>query len=207
MHSQLVESSAQLSFTEKIRWYGFFGLIGLIWDLTLTKLRYPRARLLRRPFSIRSKRKLLLNNGFTSGVGLRIDVFHDARLSIGRNVKVNDHVHIAAHYDVSIGENCLIASKVFISDHDHGSYVAPHFSDPHTPPSVRPIYCLPVRIGKNVWIGEGAMVLKGVTIGDGSIVAAGAIVAKDVAPQCIVAGIPAKPVKLFDPKTSSWVKV
>ena len=50
----------------------------------------------------------------------------------------------------------------------------------------------PIHIGKNVWIGANATVLAGVTIGDGAVVAAGAVVTKDVEPNTIVGGIPAK---------------
>jgi acetyltransferase-like isoleucine patch superfamily enzyme len=50
----------------------------------------------------------------------------------------------------------------------------------------------PVKIGDNVWLGDHCMVLKGVTIGENSVVAAGAVVAKDVPPNVVVAGNPAR---------------
>ncbi len=53
----------------------------------------------------------------------------------------------------------------------------------------------PVVIGENVWVCEGARINRGVKIGDNSIIGAGAIVTKDVPPNCIVAGIPAKIIK------------
>ena len=56
----------------------------------------------------------------------------------------------------------------------------------------------PVKIGDRVWIGIAATILPGVTIGENSIVAAGAVVTKDVPPNTIVAGNPAKVVKKLD---------
>ena len=53
----------------------------------------------------------------------------------------------------------------------------------------------PIFIGDHVWIGANSTILKGVSIGDGAIVAAGAVVTKDVKPNTIVAGCPAKEIK------------
>jgi phosphonate metabolism protein (transferase hexapeptide repeat family) len=54
----------------------------------------------------------------------------------------------------------------------------------------------PCRIGHDVWIGHAAVILAGVTIGTGAVVGAGAIVSKDVAPYQVVAGVPARPLRL-----------
>ena len=54
----------------------------------------------------------------------------------------------------------------------------------------------PITIGKNVWIGEMAIILGGVTIGEGAIIGAHAVVTKDVPAYSVVAGIPAKVIKL-----------
>ncbi len=62
----------------------------------------------------------------------------------------------------------------------------------------------PIIIGENCWIGEFARICKGVTIGEGSIVAANAVVTRDVPPNCIVAGNPAKIVKENIDKTSRY---
>lgn len=51
----------------------------------------------------------------------------------------------------------------------------------------------PVSIGKNVWIGGGAIILPGVNIGDGAVIGAGAVVTRDVASGATIAGNPARP--------------
>ena len=59
----------------------------------------------------------------------------------------------------------------------------------------------PIRVGNNVWIGDAAIVLSGVTVGDGAVIAAGAVVTRDVPAFAIVAGAPARLVRMrFDPK-------
>lgn len=59
----------------------------------------------------------------------------DAVVSIGENVQINDYVHIAAINNVIIGRDTLIASKVFISDHNHGIFSK---SDIHSSPTIIP---------------------------------------------------------------------
>ena len=62
------------------------------------------------------------------------------------------------------------------------------------------IVSAPIRIGNRVWIGSHSTILPGVTVGDGAVVAAGAVVTKDVPPNTVVAGVPAKVVKTIVPE-------
>lgn len=190
--------------------YGLCGFLRLFFDLILTKIYFPGARILRRPFFIRGKNSVIIGKGFTSGVGLRIDAFSltEAKIvQIGENVEVNDYVHIGAVCSVKIGNNVLIASRVFISDHSHGDYSGAEQSSPDESPSDREICARPVEIEDNVWIGEGVAILPGVKIGRGAIIGANSVVTCSVPPETIFAGIPARKIKEFDRKIGKWIKV
>lgn len=82
---------------------------------------------------------------------------------------------------IEIGEGCTIGRDVVIRSYDGHTIEKDNYK-----------IASPIKIGKHVWIGQGAVILKGVTIGDGAVIAAGALVAKDVPAYVIVGGVPAK---------------
>jgi acetyltransferase-like isoleucine patch superfamily enzyme len=111
-----------------------------------------------------------------------------AELVIGDRVQVNFRNGISAYKRVEIGDDTLIAGNVQIYDN------ISHPVDPERRlrhDRLREDEAAPVIIGRNVWIGAGAIIMKGVTIGDNSVVAAGAIVTKSVPANTLVAGNPA----------------
>ena len=90
---------------------------------------------------------------------------------------------------------CMAAGGITIDD---GVMIGPNVrivTDNHDFANRMVLRCKPVHIGRNAWIGVGAIILPGVTIGDNAVVAAGAVVTKDVAPNTIVGGNPAKFIK------------
>lgn len=188
--------------------YGISETFGNFWALLMTKIWFPGARLVRRPFYLRGGRKhFSYGPGFTCGYSCRFDLSGEGvSLRIGENCKINDRVHISAHESVTIGNNVLMASNIFISDNIHGSYRG-HPSDPTTAPDDRPLVTAPLSIGDNVWIGEGACILAGVHIGRGVVVASNAVVTHDVQENTIVAGVPARPIKRWDAASGSWVRI
>lgn len=113
-----------------------------------------------------------------------------SRVSIGNNNRLSNNVFIAALESVSVGNRCLIGDGVFVVDSDfHELSPESRFSGCG---SVRP-----VSIGDNVWIGSRAMILKGVEIGDGAVVGAGSVVTKSVPPRAVVAGNPARVLRML----------
>jgi len=192
--------------------YGLLGLIRLVLSLVYTKITYPKARLIRLPFDIRNKKNVIIGKDFTTGFGCRIEAYpakktYDKILIIGKNVEINDYVHIAAGEKVVIGDNVLIASKVFISDINHGSYDGKDCDSPLSLPNSRKLSTNPVLISDNVWIGEGVCVMAGVTVGIGCIIGALSVVTKNIPDYSVAVGSPAKVIKIFDFETSQWIKV
>lgn len=117
-------------------------------------------------------------------------------IRIGNNCDLNGTCMVA-YDEIEIGNNCQFASSSMISDTDFhpvdkNARLAQMqgLSFSHSLVNKKKI-----KIGNNVWIGWGAIILKGVNIGDNSIVAAGAVVVRDVPENVIVAGNPAQIVK------------
>lgn len=193
--------------------YGLGEIIKNSISLVYTKIFFKDARLVRRPIYIRGKKFLSYRKGFTTGYGCRLEMFNihgnnNPKLIIGTNCKIGDYVHIAAGERVTIGDNCLFASKIYISDISHGDYSnTENASNPNTPPDERTLSTKPVTIGDNVWLGDNVCILPGVKIGNGVVVGANAVVNKDIPDGCIAVGAPVKIVKEFDSKLNVWKKV
>lgn len=120
----------------------------------------------------------------------KIFVGKDAILAIGHNSRING-AHIGVRHKVVIGNNVRIAPYTIILDSDFHE-IGNHFSEDGKTATV--------TIKDNVWLATRCTILKGVTIGENSVVAAGAVVTKDVPPNTVVAGVPAKVIKHIVPE-------
>lgn len=151
------------------------------------KMRFLRARLRRRGIRIHHH-SIVVNASF--GDGTVVEPYN--RISgaptahFGRNTYINVGCHMLG--EISVGNDVLFGPKVVVWGRDHGT-------DPGQLIRKQPRRNAPIVIGDDVWIGAGAIILKGVTIGSGAIVGAGSVVIKDVAPRDIVVGNPARVVK------------
>ena len=108
------------------------------------------------------------------------------QVTIGKNVMIMGGSLMMSRGGITIDDDVMIAAntQLISNNHDLHEHVL--------------LICKPVHICRNAWIGAGATILPGVTVGENAVVAAGAVVTKDVAPNTIVGGNPAKFIKNID---------
>ncbi len=120
----------------------------------------------------------------------------DARLIIGDRVVIGYQNYFSVAKQIVIGDDTLLASNVQIYDNIN------HPIEPDRrlhKESITLDEAAPVTIGRNVWLATGCIIMKGVTIGDGSVVGAGSVVTRDVPPNALAAGNPARVVRTLEP--------
>jgi acetyltransferase-like isoleucine patch superfamily enzyme len=145
----------------------------------------------------------IVGAGIRAGAGLHLIASADAKIRLTTwpppgqtaEIVICDAVlivggaRILAARRIEIGDGTMLAANVVITDSDwHGLY------DRVGPPAPKP-----VRIGRNVWIGDGAFIGKGVSIGDNSVIGTRAVVVRDIPANVVAAGNPARTVRDLDP--------
>ena len=128
-------------------------------------------------------RKLTGNDSFPE-FGLFPPFYTDCGKNIhfGSHVFVNSGCRFQDQGGIYIGDNVLIGHNVVLATLNHNKL----------PQKRGNLIPSPIHIGNNVWLGANVTVCPGVTIGEGAIIAAGAVVTRDVAPDTIVGGVPAR---------------
>ncbi len=102
----------------------------------------------------------------------------------GKNVYANFNLTLVDDADIYVGDCTMLAPNVVIATAGHP--ILPALRERALQ------YNLPVHIGKNVWIGAGAVILPGVTIGDNSVIGAGSVVTKDIPANVVAVGNPCR---------------
>jgi acetyltransferase-like isoleucine patch superfamily enzyme len=120
---------------------------------------------------------------------------HEGTVEIGDKTVMGQECTISAYQRVRIGEQCVIADRAMFIDFDHGVV------EVDRPIRLQGIYKRDVEVGSNVWIGYGACILRGVRVGDNAIVGTSAVVTKDVPANAVVAGIPARVIRMREAPT------
>lgn len=128
----------------------------------------------------------------------RQNISPTASLANGHNIELGDRVSIGANTclwagpgaaRIVVGDDALIATSVMIT-------AANYRFDDGSPVTAQSMDESDIFIGRDVWIGHGAIILPGVRIGDGAVIAAGAVVTRDVAPMAVVGGNPARLIRM-----------
>lgn len=157
---------------------------------------------IQRSIDVLGGENITIGDDFYCFKGLRIEAYSEHNgetfsptIKIGNNVSFNPYCHIGAIDEIVIEDNVLFASRVFVTDHFHGTITSDQLDKA---PNKRILFSKgPVRIKRNAWIGEGVAIMPGVTIGENAIVGANSVVTKDVPDNTVVGGIPAKVIKML----------
>lgn len=108
-------------------------------------------------------------------------------IHIGKHVFINSGCHFQDQGGIYIGDYVLIGHNVVLATINHDL----------NPIDRHNIY-KPIHIGNRVWIGSNVVITQGVTIGDGAVIAAGAVVTRDVQPNTVAGGVPARTIKTIE---------
>jgi acetyltransferase-like isoleucine patch superfamily enzyme len=149
---------------------------------------------------IRNPQYIEIGDNFSAMDRFRIEAWDSYRgqkfnpsIKIGNNVIFNTDIHIGAIKSIQIGDNCLFASRIYITDHNHGDTSDAMIT---MTPFERPLVCKgAVVIENNVWVGEGVAIMPNVTIGKNSIIGANSVVTKNIPENSVAVGAPAIVIK------------
>jgi len=144
--------------------------------------------------------RIVIGKNVSIGKYSRIGAGNNSSIEIGNNVFINNGAYFNSSGKLVIEDDCQFGPYVTIWCGDHD------ISDPTIILRQRGMVIgKDIRICRNVWLGCSVVVLDGITIGKNAIVGAGSIVTKDIIPNSISIGNPARVIKIFNLETKKWV--
>lgn len=135
--------------------------------------------------------RAILSNIIGTEIDSSTTVFPPFHTNFGRHISLGKHIfinHACSFLDlggISIEDGVMIGPRVNIISEDH----------PVAPVQRKTLLPGRVLVKQNAWIGAAATLMPGITIGENSVIAAGAVVTKDVPPDVVVAGVPARTIR------------
>ena len=136
----------------------------------------------------------LMKKLFTGGLGEHSKVHTPLYVNIAENIHIGNNVVIMPYF------RCMSAGHVVIEDDVRIAMNVSVITNNHDVYDRDVLTIQDVHIGRNAWIGAGSTILPGVTIGENAVVGAGSVVTKDVEPNAVVVGNPARVIKTLDPE-------
>lgn len=130
----------------------------------------------------------LLKRGANVSFAPNVSFRNAERITLGAGTHIGEHSVVWAGNStgrIVLGEKCLLAPHVTLTASNYGTVEG-------TPVMDQPKIERDIVLGDDVWLGANVVVVAGVTIGSGAVVAAGAVVTRDLPPNCIAAGVPAR---------------
>lgn len=144
-----------------------------------------------KPTYFRNVNKIVFGTRFRIYPHARIELSNSANCQFGDNTAIGDNFHLICQSKISIGNDFLCSSNVFISDTDHS------FEKGTIPYIKQPCKVKEVSIGDNVFLGKNVVVLAGTRLGNNTIVAANAVVRGMHPDNVVLAGVPAKVIRVL----------
>jgi acetyltransferase-like isoleucine patch superfamily enzyme len=127
-------------------------------------------------------------------MGPGLDLGPDPIVRIGGGCSIGRGSHIVGHQSIEIGDHVFTGPYVYITDQNHV------YDDPEQPVGRQWPRNNPVSIGAGSWLGAGAIILPGTRIGRQSVVAGGAVVRGHFPDHSVLAGVPARVVRSYNPQ-------
>lgn len=123
-------------------------------------------------------------------------------LKIGNNVSATANVQISAVNSITIEDDVMFSSNIFVADHLHG------FHSMHTAFKYQDLQKIePIVIRHGCWIEQNSIILPGVEIGEMSIIGANSLVNTSIPPRSMAYGSPARVTRRWDENTAAWCSV
>ncbi|MGK5057730.1 acyltransferase [Janthinobacterium sp. LB2P49] len=127
---------------------------------------------------------------------------YNSRIVLGNGTFANRDLNLTSAYEINIGKEVVFGPNVFLTDFDHG------YDDVKKSRLQTDLISKgPINIGDRCWIGANSFIGSGVELGEYCVVAANSVVTKSFPAYSVIAGVPAKLIKVYDPSIGSWIKV